>query len=424
MPDQLQSDKLGNSGHVPSKTTDDINDFFKTIDSPEESEKEEKSSKKQEDTDKEVKADKDKDDKVKDGDEGDIELVEGDEEDDAEKLDLTKPDEDIEIGAPPRKKEILAKYPEFYKDFPFMEKMMYRDREYTQLFGSLDDAKELAEKAEIFNQFETQLLSGDTVEVLKNVKETDSKAFDKIVDNYLPALAKVDKEAYYEVINNVSKKLIMEMFREGDESKNDDLKEAALLVNQFLFGTSKFTAPKQRVTEEATKKDEVAEERRAYLRERFESSRDELQTKVDNTLKSTIAEYIDPKGVMTSYIKKNAINDALRMVKESMTNDSALRSNLDRLWRSAFDSKFDKNSLDKVKSHYLGRAKQSLKSAIIKARTEALKDLPPREKSEEKEEREETPRNRGHISSGRPPSQPKKNEMKKGESVTDFFMRE
>src|SRR5216684_980695 len=262
----------------PSKpaTADDINDLFKEIDK--EPIKEDK---------KEV---KDKDDKeVKEIEEADeIELKDSDE--DIEKLDLTK--DDIEVDAPPRKKEILAKYPDLFKTFPFLEKIMYRDRQYNELFGSFDDAKEIAEKSESFNQFESQLLAGDTSEVLRNVKDVDEKAFNIIVDEYLPTLAKVDKEAYFHVVGNLNRRLIMEMVQEANDTNNEDLKQAALLVNQFIFGSSKFTAPTLRVEKikDTSEASEAEQERLAFTRERFETARDDLQTKIDNTLRATISD--------------------------------------------------------------------------------------------------------------------------------------
>ena len=347
-----------------------------------------------------------------------LELVDPDEE--TEKLDLEKPEDDIEIAAPPRKKEILAKYPNIFKDFPFMEKVLYRDRQYTELFGSFDDAKELASKGEVFSEFENQLLAGNTVEILKNVKETDSKAFDKIVDNYLKNLASVDKDAYFEVVGNVIKQAILEMSNED----NDELKEAAALINKWMGWGNKLTPPKSRV-EEKPANEEAEKERLAIVQERFIGARDTLQTQADNTLKATINEYIDPKGVMTGYIKKNAIKDTLDNLGEEINKDPSFRKNLDSLWRAAFDARFSQESLNKIKRFYLGRAKSLLPRAIVKARAEALKDLAtkPREKEVETEEREETPRRRGPIPAGGP-SRPKKNEMKKGESVSEFFARD
>ena len=296
------------------------------------------------------------------------------------------------------------------------------------------DAKEIAEKAEIFNGFEQQLLAGDTETILKNVKETDSKAFDKIVDNYLQTLGKIDKEAYFDVVSNINKRLIMEMVKEADASQNDELRQAALIINQFLFNSSKFVPPKARTdNQQSIEKSEIEKERATYIQERFEISRDELQSKVDNVLKATISEYIDPKNMMTSYIKKNAIADALKELHSSVGGDIGVRRNIDKLWKAAFDSKFSKDSLGKIQSFYLGRAKINLPSAIKKARAEALKDVSPayRKVDDDKEidEKEETNTSnsgetRRRIPTPGRPSQPKKSDIQRGESVTDFFMRD
>lgn len=408
------------------KTAEDINDLFKSLDTDDDKvipkekvEKKEAKSAKLDDED-EIHAEEGDDD-------DELELKDLDEE--VDKLDLSKDDE-VDIEAPPRKKEILKEYPELFKKFPFLEKIMYRDKQYNELFGSFDDAKELAERAESFTNFETQLLSGNTEDVLKNIKDVDSKAFDKIVDDYLPTLAKVDKDAYFHVVGNLNKRLIMEMVEEANNTDNEDLKQAALLVNQFVFGTAKFTAPSNRVAKkETTEQSEAEAERLSYVKERFETARDELQGQVDNTLRATISDYIDPKGVMSSYVKKNAVADAMKILSSSIASDSSTVKNLDRLWRSSFDSKFSKDTLGKIKSYYLSKAKGNLKNAIMKARGEALKDLTPKrekEKEIDEEQEEETPsrRNRERIPPGKP-SQPKsKSGMKKGESVTDFFMRD
>jgi hypothetical protein len=418
---ELPSNSPDTSVKIPTpKTADDINDMFKELDVEEKAppEKEVKESKVKEKEEPENETDNDVDN------DEEIELKESDE--DIEKLDLKDSSDVEDIEAPPRKAEILKKYPDLFKDFKFLEKMMYRDKEYTQLFGSFDDAKELAEKADVFNSFETQLLAGNTEEILKEVKSSDEKAFNIIVDEYLPTLAKVDKDAYFHVVGNLNKRLIMEMVQEANDTDNDDLKQAALLVNQFIFGSSKFTPPTLRVEKEDKSKTSEAEtERLAFVRERFETSRDDLQTRVDNTLRATITDYIDPKGVMSPYVKKNAVADAMKILSSSIASDSLTVKNLDKLWRAAFEDKFSKESLSKIESFYKSKAKGNLKNAIIKARTEALKDVAPQRKEKDEEEiTEEKPQRRSAIPTGRPSQEKGKNQMKRGETVTDFFMRD
>ena len=409
---ELPSNSAVANRPIGKQSADEVNELFRELDK----EKPEISVKPEEKEESEEKKD------------DELELVEPEEE--IEKLDLRDEEEDLEIDAPPRKKEILKEYPDVFKKFPFLEKMLYRDKQYTELFGSFDDAKEIAEKAEIFNEFESELLSGNTERILREVKETDDKAFNLIVDDYLSTLAKVDKDAYWHVTGNLNKRLIMEMIQEANSTDNEDLKQAALLVNQFVFGTAKFTPP-TRIIEKSEETDnvkrEIENERLSFVRERFESTRDEMQMRVDNKLRATISEYIDPKNAMSSYVKKNAVNDAMKYLGEALAGDESITNNLDRLWRSSFDSKFSMDSQRKIESYYLSKAKSNLKQAILKARAEALKDNKndsrTRETDEEERE-EETPHVRKSIPTGKPSQSKGKNERRKGESVSEFFMRD
>lgn len=394
-----------------------------------------------------------KDDKAKD-DKEEVELVDDEEkekidlQDKKDKKDKSKEDEEeseedkedkveddeIEINAPPKKKELVAKYPNILKDFPFLEKMLYRDKQYQELFGSFDDAKEAAGKIEAFEHFETQLSIGNTEEVLKAIKDEDPKIFDKVVDNYLLTLHKVDKDAYFEVVTNIGKRFIMEMVTEANNTADEDskmeLKQAAVMLNRFLFGKDTYEPIKPRTNQEKENKDEQLEkEKLEFLQERHTTAVNDLQTKVDNVLRNTISEYIDPREVMSSYIKKNAVRDALANLNEMLAGDESLKRNLDRLWKVAADNKFDRDSLAKIQSAYLGRAKTLAPTAIKKARAEALKDITPSNKRERKEEvdeveeQEDIPK-KSHIPPGRPSSHKTANKMEKGESVLDFFSRD
>jgi len=384
----------------------------------------------------------DKADKVKDDDE--IDLKDIDDEDDKLKLDEDEEDkdkkkpkakpeeseEDLELDAPPKKRELLTKYPDIFKTFPWFEKMIYRDREYTELFGSFDDAKDIAGQAQILQNFEKDLMSGNTETILKQVKENDPKAFDKIVDNYLSTLSRVDKDAYVEVCGNIGKHIIRDLVSEANNVKgmnkeqSELLQQTALILNQYLFGSSSYTPPKSRVEPKANEEEEkLNKERSDFTRQRYESSRDELQTRVDNTLRATITEYIDRNNEMSPYVKRNAITDAMKLLHGTIGADNSFRKNLDKLWEAAFNENFNQNALGRIKSAYLGRAKSTLKAVIAKARAEALKDNVPSRKEQEEDE-DERPSKKGPIIAGRPRQSSGKNERKPGESVSEFFARD
>ena len=104
-------------------------------------------------------------------------------------------EEDLELMTPVRRKEILAKYPKLFKDFPYLEKAYYREQQFTELLPTINDAKIAVEKAQVLDKFDCEIMSGDITTVLEAAKDESQEAFLKIADNYLPALRKVDQQA-------------------------------------------------------------------------------------------------------------------------------------------------------------------------------------------------------------------------------------
>src|SRR6188508_1980225 len=85
----------------------------------------------------------DDDESTPDDDEEDDELKEIEEE-------LAGPkEEDLELTTPVRRKEILAKYPKLFKDFPYLEKAYYREQQFTEINPTIEDARVASEKAKI-----------------------------------------------------------------------------------------------------------------------------------------------------------------------------------------------------------------------------------------------------------------------------------
>jgi hypothetical protein len=417
-------------------SADVIEDLFNTPDDKADDKVDDKDDKVDDKEDKDDVDDDKDDDKDEDEDEDEepeIDLDEDadddeDKDEEEEKLDLK---DDSDVDAPPRKAEIEKAFPGVFKKFKFLEKMMFRDKAYTELFGSFDDAKELAGRAVSFNKIEKDLLSGDTTDILKRIKDADSSAFDKVVDNYLVSLGKVDKDAYMEVAGNVAKRILSEAFAAGKAEDNEDLQLAAEMINRYLFGKKEIQQPTRRTTEKEEKDTKVEDERKAFLAERFETAHDELLSRVNNTLRNTISEYIDPKEQMSAYEKKNATKDALDSLHKLLGRDTGLRKRIDSLWQAAEKDKFSRDSVRPIQSLFLGRSKKVLPSVIKKARAEALKDKPHRARKEdvdderdEKDEKDETPRKR-NIQPGRPrQKEGGKLEMRKGESVADFLARD
>ena len=313
-------------------------------------------------------------------------------------------EEQLELVTPVRRRDILKKYPNLFKEFPYLEKAYYREQQFTELLPTIEDAKTAVEKSQILDKFENEILGGNTENILKAVKETNANGFAKVVDDYLPALARVDEKAYYHVIGNVTKHTILAMVKEARSTKNEQLQQAAHLLNQFVFGTSDFQPPTNLSREDKTedsREKQLSERERGFIKQQFESTRGELNTRVNNTLRNTIDANIDPKSSMSDYVRKNASRDALDTLETLINQDSRFKTLVDKLWEKAFEENFSKSSIDRIRSAYVSKAKTLLPSVIKKARNEALRGMGKRVK----EDSEETTPRRGPVPAGRPRSQ-------------------
>jgi hypothetical protein len=340
-------------------------------------------------------------------------------------------EEQLELVTPVRRREILKAYPDLFKKFPYLEKAYYREQQFTEVFPTIDEAKMSSEKSQILDNFERDVMSGSTEKILKSVMEQDKNAFHKIVDDYLPTLARVDEQAYYHVLGNVAKHTIYSMVQEANRVGNEELKKAAHIVQQFVFGTSEFKPPtnlaRESKPEDNTREKQITEREQNFTRQAFENSRGDLNTRVNNTLRNTIEAHIDPKSSMTDYVKKNASRDAMDTLDNLINQDSRFKSLVDKLWERAFHEGFTRESTDRIRSAYVSKAKTLLPAVIKKARNEALRGIGKRVRDDEETS---TSERRGPIAPGKPRSLQsggkinKASEIPKGMSTLDFLNSE
>lgn len=325
--------------------------------------------------------------------------------------------DDLELVTPFKRKEILKKYPDIFKDFPYLETSYRRERQYNEIFPTLDSAKEAVDKAQSLDNFEATLLKGNTSDILKIVKTNNEESFKKIVDNYLPNLAAVDEKAYFHVLGNVFKHAIQNMKRESATSKDEDLGAAADILSKFVFGHTEAGQPTTLAKPES-QTNEVELERQEFMKERFDTALSDVNGRVENALKVTIDVNLDPKKSMSDYVRKAASKEVLDNVYAEITKDSRFSKILDNLWKEASTKKFDKASTDRIRAAFLSKAKTVLPTLIRNARNEALKGQTRSTKTEDK-----VIKRTASLSSDNG-SKTKKDAIPKGMTTLDYFNQE
>lgn len=282
-----------------------------------------------------------------------------------------------ELIQPVRRAEILAKYPKLFKDFPYLERAYYRNREFTEMFSVPKEAREAKNKADTLDNFERVLMSGETHEVLRAVKQTDEKSFAKIVDNYLYDLAKVDPVAANHVTGNVVKHTIAAMLRTAQKEGDDTLEAAAKILNKFIFLTSDIQQPVALTKKEQPNPelDRIAQERQQFAQERYQTTVTEIGGKIENRIKATIDANIDTKEIMSDYVRSNASRDVYEKLTQALLSDKQFQTVKDRLWKRAAENNYSKESLQSIESAFISKAKTLLPTVIKEAKTRALKGM-------------------------------------------------
>ena len=333
-------------------------------------------------------------------------------------------DEELELALPVRKKEILKKYPNLEKDFPALFRSYYRDGQFVEIFGGgVKEARAVKERAEILDRVEADVLGGNIEGVLKAAYDNDKNAFNKITDNYLETLSKVNESAYYHVVGNVVKRAVASLYAKGEELQNDDLKQAALLVNQHVFGTSKYEPPTKLSKEETKVDNSLNEERQKFEREKFETAFTDLTERVDNTIRNTVLDHIDKNGQMSNYVKNKATQDVLDTVENLISRDMQFRRFLDSKWDDAKKDNYSRSSLDKIRSAYLAKVKTVLPDVIKKTRADALKDASNTRRNPDKDRKGPLPMQRNSASSNNR-GQREAKPIPKGMKSIDYLMQD
>lgn len=389
--------------------------------------------------------DADSDDKDKKEDKGKKEekdkkedIDDDDEDDELKEIedDLEEPDEDkLELVTPVRRQEILKKYPDVFKDFPYLEKAYYREQQFTEVFPTVQDAKDASEATKILTNFEADISQGNTKKLFQGLKETNPKGFNKLVDNILPTLLETDKDAYTHIIGNTVKNTVRGMISSARSENNEALEIAANLLYKWAFNTSKWEDPTKLSNDkddvDDIKKDEIQSERQKFVNEKFNTVSSELTEKLNNSLKSTIDAYIDPKESMSSYVKKHATNECLDTLNDLISKDTRFNALVDKLWDKALQSNFSKDSLDIITKAFKSKARTLLPTVIKQARKEALKGSSSKV-NKDNDDTDDTRNNDGKVrprSTTRESTSPRLNSgntkgPKPGQSTADYFMED
>jgi hypothetical protein len=320
---------------------------------------------------------------------------EPDEESDEDEEPESEPDEELEepeteeeeIEIPhdrPTPKDVKAKFPSFFKDFPELKEAFYREIEFTKIFPTVEDAREAIEDNQAFRALQDSAFAGNPEPILTAIQKADKDAYVRFARQFIPALYKLDKDLYSDAVNPLFERLIQHAYKEGERHNNDNLKNAALVISQLLFDDDSIAKGEKTIT----KKIDPPKDTREQDATNFRNAWAKINPQLVAGMKSLISKDLDPKKVFSPFLREKIVQEIHNRIDKQLEHDEQHMKVMNSRWNRAKDQGFSDAELSKIVSTYLARAKALIPSIREDVRKRALSTK--RRASEEQEERVKT----------------------------------
>lgn len=376
--DDVDDDKIDDVTDDSKEVDDDESSAKSTDDDDDSDDKSDDKDDKRED--KKDKGEKDKKDDKK-GKEEEQEDEDEEEDDDGKEDEDEEVDENEKSEGRPTIKAIKKAFPEFFKKFPELKHAIFRERAFSQTFGSVEDAQEAAEKANQLDGFTEAIERGDVGTLITSINENLGRdAAVKYAENFLPSLFEVSQKLYAKVTEPVIKQAIRAMYNNGMKSKDKDTVLAARYFAKFYFdddnveSATKFDTPSRANNEEDNK----------LKTTQLKAAKTHVDNVIVSKLEKRIKTLIDPEDTMNEFTRDALVDKVVEQVDSLLTKDKSHNAAIKSLWRRAEKDGYVGDALSRIIRAYLGRASQSLPSIIAKhlvdskngKKIKAKKDVP------------------------------------------------
>jgi len=307
------------------------------------------------------------DDTVDSSDDEEEESSEESEEEDLEEPEITRPSW----------KEIKDKFPELAKNKDFRE-MFHREKAYTEIYPTIEEARDASEKAKVLDFFEGTLDSGDPEPFIRSLDENTAPV---IAERFLPTLAKVNPKLFGLATKPMLVNMLTAAANKANEIQDKNLAMSVRNITKFLFGSPeipKLAAQDPEVEQEKRR----LQEQRQTLEQRDQSN---FSSKVDSSigkaLEKVILEGLDPKDELSEFTKKALVKQIIEDTRAELLNDTNFKGRIQNLFLQAKKAGFPPDYLPRLVSAYLGRAKTTALTLRAKHKSAAVAKKPKQPKT-------------------------------------------
>lgn len=298
-----------------------------------------------------------------------------DEEQEDEEEEETEGKETEELGpGKPRVSVIKKEFPGIFKRFPDLKSSLFRDAEFSKAFADPEEAHLAAQKAENYDQLEGSLVSGDPELLMKELHENNPRAFERVVENWLPKLRALDEKSYIAATEPILEELIYHAYRHGEKVGDKNLVMSARHIANFVFANGGEIPDIAKKAPQGPSPAEVQlqQERQVWAQTRFKEADAEIFQRVTKSLDQTIRQGLDPTGTMSERMKASIVADVINEMNKVLVNDQGQLKRMNGLWRRASQDSFSRQSKESIVNTYLSGARPLIRDLRNRIRAEYL----------------------------------------------------
>jgi len=273
--------------------------------------------------------------------------------------------------------------PDLFKKVPGLRDALERDKQFGEVFPTVEDAKDAAKNASLLYAMYNDISSGDVAKTgnfLKAIKNTNEEAFEDFSHTILESIGKLNPQLYGEVMLKPMKKALMSMYADAVKSGNKNLANVAIHAHNYWFETQDINAPleERKKTTKTKEQEEWEKEKAEFENTRIGEFKTGVTEVVNHSMKLSITKELD--GIkLDDYQKRNIIRDIFTGVDELIGQDKRYINGINSLFEQAKSSKYNADWKSRIIRAYLQRARQALPSIRNKVLKEAgikFKDSP------------------------------------------------
>lgn len=349
-------------------TTEEAPDTEEVDESSEESEESEEDESEESEESEETEESSDESDDSKDKKDKSEKSEKTDDEKEEDELDSQKP-----IFHRPAFRAIREEFPTLFKKFPELRTVFFRERDFTKIFPTLNDAQEAAELGKAFQGISESLLAGSPNELLSSLKESNEEALGSVVENFLPAVYNLDKKLFFKTVNPLMERFVQGMAEAAKQSGDDNMRKAALYVGKYMTGEFKIpTSESREDPKNDAGKQRLDQERQEFNNSRYSTARLDVVEDCEARLNDLITPKLDAD--LSDFVKEALTNKIITELNKTLSADEGYQAVVNSLWRQWAKVSFSGNEFKKkITSAYLTRAKQILPGVRTKVMAESAK---------------------------------------------------